>query len=254
MSLRSRPIQRPAEGMKTSNDVPVERLPEGWVALPEAHSQQTRETKAMDDLFESLVGSGAGVEITYGLRPPKHEFLRYLVERRGVLLHGSNHRDIDVLTPALAHCASRNFGNMRAVYAVADEILPIFYAIKDQRRFNGESRSGFRRLVDSSGVERKIYHFAVNPLIAQLKPWSSGMIYVVARAAFEQGTDDQQHPIEEWASRVPVRFLAKLRVEPHDFPFLDDIQADPALVPAARSGILNLRRLRRRWSRWVARL
>jgi len=52
---------------------------------------------------------------------------------------------------------------MKAVYAVCDEILPIFYAIQDKEKFRGMSISGYHRTKDSSGVPKKVYDFAVIP-------------------------------------------------------------------------------------------
>jgi hypothetical protein len=223
------------------------RLPGGWVALEEPATEQAHEADAMDDLFESHLRRRRGLEIDYTVPFPKHAFLRHLVRTKDLLLHGSNYRGLHVLTPSPAHCANRKSGNLRAVYAVDDEMLPIFYCIKDRRRFNGEARSGFRVVANRQGADRKIYHFAVSPQMERLRPWSNGAIYIVAREGFEQGTDDRGAVIHEWASQALVRPLARLPIAPSDFPFLEEIQADPVLVPSARKGAFNLRRLRRRW-------
>ena len=42
---------------------------------------------------------GQGSEIEYYCEYPKHEFLTYLVQRKGLLLHGSNFPDIKLLIP-----------------------------------------------------------------------------------------------------------------------------------------------------------
>jgi hypothetical protein len=49
------------------------------------------------------------------------------------------------------------------------------------------------------------------------------MVYILPRRTFEQLRDGAGVLIAEWASREPVRPLARLRVRPEDFPFVDRV-------------------------------
>jgi hypothetical protein len=79
------------------------------------------------------------------------------------------------------------------------------------------------------------YFFSITGEILAADPWRSGVIYILPREQFVQ-----QEPYQlagrlvhepHWASAAPVRPLARLRVTPEDFPFLDQVRGhDPALV------------------------
>jgi hypothetical protein len=65
---------------------------------------------------------------------PAHELLTHLVERHGLLLHGSNHTELDILEPRPA----RDFGtHIEAVVAADDGIWPLFYAVVARERVAG---------------------------------------------------------------------------------------------------------------------
>ncbi|MEK7530439.1 MAG: hypothetical protein AAB573_01090 [Patescibacteria group bacterium] len=151
---------------------------------------------------------------------PKIDFLQFLVEEKRLLLHGSNW-DVAVLEPRLANCKSKKFGNLNAVYAVEDPMLPIFYAVKDKNKFNGVAVSG----TTQDGDKPKKYVFKVEQQMLNTQPWSAGVVYILSREGFEQGTDDDDFPIDEYISRIPVTPLAKLAVSPHDFPYLGSIKS-----------------------------
>lgn len=190
--------------------------------LEKQSSVESERNKLFEDIYQEAIAKDGGF-IDYQNPYPKHEFLDFLVREKGVVIHGSNW-DAEELEPRQANCRSKKFGNLEAVYATQNAILPIFYAIKDKEKFRGVAQSGFGEEMNDSGEVSKGYKFAVDSHMLQLKPWSRGIIYILPRDSFEQGTDDDGNPIDEFVSRTPVKPLAKLSVDPSDFPYLDKIQ------------------------------
>lgn len=173
--------------------------------------------ESFEQLWESLPQNGSAIE--YALSYPKHEFLKYLIEEKKVLLHGSNW-NVETLEPRQGNCTSKKFGNLNAVYATNDPILPLFHAIQDKNTFTGSSVSG---VILSNGTTTS-YIFKVEQKMLEKSPWSRGGIYILSPETFQQGTDDDGTLIDEFASMISVRPLAKLFVSPEDFPYLHDIQ------------------------------
>jgi hypothetical protein len=188
--------------------------------LPESDTTQNRQ-------FATLfiqVQQQADPVIQYDLPYHKAEFLRYVVEQYPVLLHGSFDTTIKMLEPRQANDTIKSFGNQKAVYAVVDPILPIFYAIRDiqGKGFSNSIQSGCRTTI-SNGVTTREYFFRLHPDDLKNQPWADGMVYILPKEGFVQGINERGNPIDEWASPVPVKPLAKLPVTPADFPYLDQV-------------------------------
>jgi hypothetical protein len=174
--------------------------------------------QVFENLWENAPKEGEFIEVPEPYA--KHEFLEYLVKHKNVLIHGSNW-DVEELEPRQANDKSKKFGNQKAVYATTDHITPFFYAIRDKERYRGSG------LVSSYGDPQKgnlSYTFKVEEKMLEEKPWSDGIVYILSRDAFAQGVDDEGKKSREFASSDPVEPLAKLRVSPEDFPFLDHIE------------------------------
>ncbi len=154
---------------------------------------------------------------------PKVDFFRWLVEKKEVLLHGSNNQEITELEPRQANCASKEFGNQSAVYAVSDSVLPIFYAIKDREKFRGTAKSGFYESEGDTKSARQ-YEFAISKGLLKDEPWSNGAVYIVPKHLFTQGHNDEGELINEWACMTPVEPIGKIEVSTKDFPYLNDIK------------------------------
>lgn len=187
-----------------------------YVRLPTPRLDE-RERRAFDRLFsDTLVhASGAVPQVRYTCPYPKHEFLHYLVEHHQALVHGSTRPNIELLEP---RAESDNAGCIvHAVFAASDGIWPMFFAILDRKPYPFSVNNGCRR--EPSG---KVYHFSTSTLHDQ--PWTEGMMYVIPRTSFEQRTDADGNPTDQWLSRSAVRPLLKLNVLPADFPFLQDVQ------------------------------
>jgi hypothetical protein len=160
--------------------------------------------------------------IDYQLPYPKQEFLRYLIARRDVVLHGSGNGAIEVFAPTWQ---TDYFGRVRkAVFAASDGIWPMFFAMLDRSRYHGSIRNACYWDVDAVGDRQKCYAFSINAAFLERQPWREGSIYVLPRATFERVVDENGSPSEEWLSTREVTPLARLAVSPSDFPFLEDVE------------------------------
>jgi len=175
---------------------------------------------AFDKAFDSPTMGRGGID--YQLPYPKQEFLRYLVAKRDVVLHGSGNGAIDVFEPT---SQTDYFGHVRkAVFAASDGIWPMFFAILDRSRYHGSLRNACYWDVDATGVRQKVYAFSINTTFLGRQPWRDGSVYVLPRATFERVVDEDGTPSEEWLSTREVTPLGRLAVSPTDFPFLNDVE------------------------------
>jgi hypothetical protein len=186
-------------------------------------------------LYAETVERGPGAEIDYPLAAPKWQFLCYLCDQKEILLHGSGQADILEFEPRQSNDVGE-FGNRRAVYAASDGIWPIYFAVMDRARGVTSLVNSCARVIASDGSRSEpYYYFSINADALPRRPWRHGTIYLLPRHGFEQQAPQPYRGLQlemaQWASRVPVRTLARLPVEPRDFPFLDELQAhDPRVV------------------------
>jgi hypothetical protein len=164
---------------------------------------RTEQESAFEGAWRRLTHGGS-----YDLDEPRHAFLRWLVATKPVLLHGSNRMDLEVFKP-------RNQTDyagvpVRAVFATSDGVWPIYFAIADRRVV----RSLINDCVHEGGIAR--YFFSVATVPEDAAPWTRGTVYVLPRPPFRVS-----HGSTEWLSRTQIIPLARLPVEPIDFPFLD---------------------------------
>lgn len=152
----------------------------------------------------------------------KSEFLKYLADTGEFLFHGTNSPEIEELEPRQANCQAKNFGNLNAVYATNDSVLPIFHSVFKRNGFEGSSSSGVT-FSERNGGDAK-YIFKINGTNSTGEFWTDGCVYVLDRSQFEQGTDDDGKPINEFASLEPVKPKAKLIIHPEDFEYKDEVE------------------------------
>lgn len=145
----------------------------------------------------------------------KVEFLKFLADKGEFLFHGTNPTEIEELEPRQANCRAKNFGNLSAVYATTDPVLPIYHSVFNRKYFSG---------LHSCGVTNNEYIFKIDGKFKDEKVWTDGCVYILDKSKFEQGTDDDGELIDEFASTEPVKPLAKMLVEPEDFPYLDEVE------------------------------
>lgn len=183
----------------------------------------SQKIEAFESLFVQAQRPGPAAVIDYNIPYPKQEFLRYLVERKQVLLHGSNHSDLNVLLPVRFSTDARAAMDRETVFAAADGILPMFFAILDREKYVGTMLNGAYRLPDATGLATNHYYFSLNEEMLKLWPFRRGWIYLLPREKFRLAADGHGVVLEEWISEEPVQVLAKLSISPEDFPLLDAI-------------------------------
>jgi hypothetical protein len=178
-------------------------------------------------LFNSALLYQTKQPIEYNLPYPKIDFLNYLCDARGLVAHGSNNQDLEVLEPVRYSTDSSEFGNRQQIFASPDAIWAMWFAILDKGRIR-VTRNGCIG-IGSELKREKYYHFELNREVKDQFPFTTGTLYFARAENFPT-----RHRIpalnffggdfEEWGSAEPVKPLAKIQVEPKDFPYLDQVQ------------------------------
>lgn len=180
-----------------------------------------------DALFDSAQQSGPNTLIEYKLLFPKSDFLNYLCDWRGLVLHGSQQPDLDVLKPLRRSSDNNEFGNRQQIFGSPDAIWAMWFAILDKNKFRF-TRNGCIRV--GVGPKRvKYYHFELPKDVKETNPFTEGTIYIARAADFP---DKRPYPlldhfnaeIEEWGSTKSIVPLARIKVQPEDFPYLEQVQ------------------------------
>lgn len=163
---------------------------------------------AIERLLEGADGTVDAADCPF----PAHELLTHLVTERGLLLHGSNRADLEVLEPQPAH----DFATvLHAVVACDDGIWPLFFATIARQNvpglFNACLHLGRGRRL------RRLYVFVVVGDPSAAETWTDGAVYAVPRTGFRHEWGN------EWVSPEPVRPVLRVRVRPEDFPLRDAV-------------------------------
>ena len=202
-------------------------LPDYWLQRPKMEIDlQTRSD--LDQLLARIKDAGTNTRIDYTLSIPKWQFLCYLSDKFGVVLHGTSDPNIQVFEPRTSNDLSE-FGAQTAVYAAGDGLWAMFYAILDRRRYPMVMSNACIRLVDKAGqISEPRYVFSISQYALTKKPWRKGMIYLLPGDTFFNQPSLRFGPYEvripQLASLVPVKPFAQLEVAPKDFPFLKIIR------------------------------
>lgn len=182
---------------------------------------------AFDHLVDSAQQSGPNTLIDYNLPYPKSDFLNYLCDWRGYVLHGSPVHDLDVLQPIRKSGDNNEFGNRQQIFGSPDAIWAMWFAILDKSKFNRTSNGCVR--VGLGAQRIKYYHFELPKSNKENFPFTQGMMYITRASDFP---DKRPYPlleyfnaeIEEWGSTNPITPLARIKVDPKDFPYLNQVQ------------------------------
>lgn len=195
--------------------------------------------RAFERLYTRYVADGDGREIEYSLDAPRWQFLCYLADTKDVVLHGSGHRDIVEFEPRQSNDVEE-FGNRKAVYAASDGLWPMYFAIANRDGGVTSLLNACFRVIGKDGSKSEPYYFfSINDDAMQHEPWRNGTIYILPRATFEQQGREVRREltteIQQAASLVPVKPLAKLAIQPSDFPFLSSVRAHDLAVLSERA-------------------
>ena len=167
------------------------------------------------ETFERLIAAaraGDGTVDATACPYPVHGLLTHLVDRHGLLLHGSNHTTLEALEPQPA----RDFDTtLLAVVACDDGIWPIFYAVVARDRVEGVLTACTH--IGRGSRRRRFYLFAVFGEFAPDSTFTDGVVYALPRAGFRREWGN------EWVHPQAVRPELRIHVRPADFPLLDTV-------------------------------
>lgn len=187
--------------------------------------KSTEMVAAFDNLFQS---TSIGAFIDYSLPFPKWQFLTYLCETKNLVLHGSQNLEIELVEPRQAH-DKRAYSNQVAIYATTDGIWVMYFAILDRKKHPDLTlfNSCLQARISPDQLSEPLYFFSITQSVLIQKPWCTGAIYMLPRHSFTQESSQQAQRTEiifpHWISSQSAQPIAKLLVEPDDFPFLDQI-------------------------------
>jgi hypothetical protein len=199
------------------------RIPDYWMPQPSAGPDDQTQAD-FDRLLEATLAAGGSPLIDYTLPAPKWQFLCHVAARHDIALHGSGEAEIEIFEPRQPEDLTE-FGNQKAVYAAADGIWAMFFAIVDRTRYSFSISNACIRFVEPEGTSHgPFYFFSISKQVLARQPWRSGTVYLLTRASFVSQPSIPLGPgevhVAQLASFSPVLPLARLTVEPRDFPFL----------------------------------
>jgi hypothetical protein len=202
-------------------------LPDYWLQRPKLEiDAQTRSD--IDHLIARDRAAGTNTRMDYTFPLPKWQFLCYLADQHGVVLHCTGEQDIQTFEPRQSNDLEP-FGAQTAVYAAGDGIWAMFFAILNRADYPLATTNACVRLVDEAGqVSEPHYVFSISQPALVQQPWRKGVVYLLPGDTFVNQPSFQFGPYEvrvpQLASLVPVKPFAQLEVAPKDFPFLRDIR------------------------------
>ena len=212
-------------------------LPGYWLSRPGGTNVDGLEP-ALRRIADAHVLNGTGGWVPMPLPCPVWVFLTWLGETMGLMLHGSGHPAIEAFTPRAPNDQSPDaFSKQCAVFATTDGIFATFYAVLDRRTKGFSFLDAALRFGDGNGDWSPTHYYFSLSRGAPVAPWRPGAVYILPPEGFRQ---QEPYRVGErtvldphFARRAPVRPLAKVRVQPGDFPFLDRVHRhDRELVDA----------------------
>jgi hypothetical protein len=165
--------------------------------------------------FERLIAAaraGDGTIDTTECPYPVHQLLTHLVDRHGLLLHGSNHTALEVLEPQPARDLDTA---LVAVVACDDGIWPISYAVVARDRVEGVVTACTH--LGRGSRRRRFYLFAIYGDPAEPSTFTNGVVYALPRDGFRREWGN------EWVNPAPVQPQLRIHVQPADFPLLETV-------------------------------
>jgi hypothetical protein len=183
--------------------------------------------QAFDYLLDAAFTQGPNEFIPYNLPYPKAEFLCYACDWRGLVAHGSPMDDLATIEPIRKSTDSGEFGNRQQIFCSPDAIWAMWFAILDKSKYRS-TRNGCIRAGTGAG-RLKGYFFQLRAVDQTDPPFTTGTIYFCRAEEFPYRHEIAplaflNAEVEEWGSTQPVKPLAKIRLEPDEFPYLNKVQ------------------------------
>ena len=165
--------------------------------------------------------------IEYDLPYPKLDFLNYLCDWRGLVAHGSHSSNLLELAPIRRSEEVSDLPYIQPVFAFPDAVMALWFAILDPKQVHATSNGCV--CIGRELKREKYYHFELPSMLEGKFPFTPGTIYIARAESFpiRQKTRSLNFfgaDHEQWGSESSVTPLAKITVEPQDFPYLDQVQ------------------------------
>ncbi len=220
------------------------QLPPYWLPRP-AFALDTARRRACDAVLAAAIAQGLDTPLRYTLPMPKWQFLCYLADAHQFALHGSGDGNIQEFEPRQPSDVT-TFGNQRAVYAAADGLWPMYFAIIDRTQHVKSLLNGCVRVaLGAEQMSDPFYLFSISRHALPYRPWRAGFVYIMPRTHFLQEPPFTIQNLTvasaQLASHVAVTPLAKVAVTPGDVPLFAQIRGHDdtrlaSYVAAVRSG------------------
>lgn len=170
-------------------------------------------------------GRPGPIDLTGRTERPVWQLLVHAAATGRFALHGSGATDITVFEPRQSNDVNE-FGDRLGVYAAADGLWPLYFAIVDRPRITSLINAAFH-LIGPDGVESGPWYF-FSVASQHPAPWRSGAVYLLPRDGFA-AQPEVDHPlgrlrIAQLFHPGAVRPLGMVRVRPEDFPLLHAIR------------------------------
>ncbi|WP_442600693.1 hypothetical protein [Paenibacillus sp. KN14-4R] len=169
---------------------------------------------------------------------PKSRFIQYISTTKNVILHGSNKKDIEAFEPRRQTLFNGEL--TEAIFASRDGLWPVFYAVLDRKKVAKNFRNGSVSTRSSRG---KYHFYSIDQYTAPKNPWTSGMIYFLPLDTFIK-TSHGAIEFDEWISKVPVKPMIKIEVDPRDFYFIDKVSVHHDKESIVRTWLLYKLRIK----------
>ena len=149
-----------------------EMLPDYWLPQPPM-VLSADECRACDAFLADALAQGASAVSDYTLPIPKWQFLCYVATEHDVVLHGSGNGEIACFEPR--HPSDHEeFGAQMAIYAAADGIWPLYFAIIDRIK-SPSLVNACIYLEDAEGTMSQPYYcFSISQQAMAHQPYHNG--------------------------------------------------------------------------------
>jgi hypothetical protein len=197
-------------------------FPDYWLPQPNLPLDEDQR-RACDALLAAALAQGAAQFVDYTMSIPKWRFLCYVAEEHSLALHGSSNGSIQRFEPRQPHDLTE-FGAQNAVYAASDGIWPMYFAIVDRIKSPSVINACIQVEEADGSLGRPHYFFSISKDAVALQPYHTGVVYLLPGETFMRQpsaeTGQLRVHVAQLASLQAVDPLAKILVEPEDFPFL----------------------------------
>jgi hypothetical protein len=202
-------------------------LPDYWMPQPPMQLGEDAR-RACDALLATAMAQGPKQPIEYTLTLPKWQFLCYLAEQHKLAMHGSGNGEIDRFQPRQPQ-DFEPFGAQNAVYAAADGIWPMYFAIVDRVKSPSVINACIQLEEVDGSLGKPYYFFSISKRAVGGQPYHDGVVYLLPSHTFIRQPPLQNGSlrvhIAQLASAEEVVPLAKLVIRPEDFPFLAQMRS-----------------------------